>query len=109
MGWQEDQRILQDKEDLIDRIRELAGIEPLGIRPMLRVLAHPEMISQTISYFQSLDVTTKCLNYEAPWSCAKEAEARYENIKYGWLGGTNGVGFDESWCENCRKKVLGDV
>lgn len=108
MGRPDDHHLFEDKEDLIDRITELVGSEPMGVRPMLRILAHPALVSYTVRYFQSLDESSKCLKYEPPWSCAREAEARYENIKYGWLGGINGVGFDESWCENCRKKVLGN-
>lgn len=109
MGWQEDRHILEDKEDLVDRVTELMGAEPLGIRPMLRALAHPQIVQHAVRYFQSLDESTKCLKYEPPWNCAREAEAKYENIKYGWFGGANGIGFDESWCENCRRKVVGDV
>lgn len=106
MGFAEDHHILEDKEDLIDRITELVGGEPAGIRPMLRALAHPQLVQHTVRYFQSMDESSKCLKYEPPWTCAREAEARYENVQYGWLGGVNGVGFDDSWCENCRKKVL---
>jgi hypothetical protein len=108
MTWQDDHNLLQQKEELIDGIRDLVGYEPPGVRVLLRVLAHPDLVQHTRRYFDELDTSTKCIKYEAPWSCALEAEARYENIKYGWMGGAGGIGFDESWCENCRRKVLGD-
>lgn len=95
------------KEDLIDGIKELVGQEPIGLRVLLRVLSHPDIVAEVARYFAGLDVTQRCLNYEPPWNCAKEAEARYENVKYGWLGGAGGIGFDESWCDNCRKRVMG--
>lgn len=108
MTWQEDVSLLQQKDELIDGVKELVGHEPPGIRVLLRVLAHPDLVQHTRRYFEAHDRSTKCLTYEAPWSCAREAEANYENIKYGWLGGAGGIGFDESWCEPCRRKVLGD-
>lgn len=100
--------IRQQKEDLIDSIKELVGQEPVGLRVLLRTLSHPGVVTEVARYFAGLDTTNRCTTYEAPWNCSKEAEARYENIKYGWLGGAGGVGFDESWCPNCRKKVMGD-
>ena len=96
-----------EKEKLVEKITEVAGYEPPGVRVLLRVLAHPAIIEDTIRYFEELDPNSRCLNYEAPWNCAKEAEAKYENIKYGWLGAGHGIGYDEWWCENCRKKVMG--
>lgn len=108
MTWQDDHNLLAKKQELIDGVTELVGYEPLGIRVLLRVLAHPDLVQHTRRYFDDLDQAAKCQMYEPPWSCAKEAEAKYENIQYGWLGGAGGVGFDESWCEPCRKKVLGN-
>lgn len=108
MGSQEDHQLIEQKEELIDGVTSLLGYQPPGVRVLLRVLAHPSLVHLTRQYFSAQDVSLKCLTYESPWSCSKEAEAKYENIKYGWLGGANGVGFDESWCDNCRKKVMGD-
>lgn len=108
MGQDEELGLLpDDKETLIERVKELVGYEPPGIRVLLRVLAHPVLVQHTRRYFDALDGSMKCLFYEPPWSCAKEAEARYENIKYGWLGGVNGSLVD-TWCDNCKRKVLGD-
>jgi len=97
------------REDLIDEVRMTRGIEPPGIRLVLEALAHPELIAETIKYFQGLDKSQMCLLYDAPWNCAREAEAKYENIKYGWTGGAGGIGFDESWCEPCRDRVLNNL
>jgi hypothetical protein len=103
-----DNDILAMREELIDSIKEIIGHEPPGIRVLLRVLSHPSVVAETNRYFTGVDTSNKCLRYEAPWSCGKESEANYENIKYGWLGGASGIGFDESWCSSCRRKVLGD-
>jgi hypothetical protein len=106
--WQDDHNLLTQKEELIEGIKELVGHEPLGVRVLLRVLAHPDLVQHTRRYFDELDQSTKCRIYEAPWCCAREAEAKYENIKYGWTGAVGGISFDEFWCEPCRRKVLGD-
>lgn len=95
-----------EKEELLDRLQELTGAPVPNVRYLLRVLSHPDVIKYTRHYFDSLDESTRCQKYEAPWSCAREAEARYENIKYGWLGAGNGVGYSEWWCEPCRAKVM---
>lgn len=95
------------KEDLLDRIATIVGFEPPGARHLLRVLAHPDVIDLTKEYFESMDKNSMCLTYEYPWNCAREAEARYENIQFGWLGGGSGVGYSEWWCDNCRKKIIG--
>jgi hypothetical protein len=94
------------KEELLDHIQMVTGGLPSNARYILKVLAHPDLIEHTRRYFSEMDDEARCQNYEAPWSCAREAEALYKNIKYGWLGGASGIGFDESWCEPCRRKVL---
>lgn len=108
MALFEDDDLLKQRENLISSVKELVGYEPAGLRVLLRVLSHPDVVQDVSKYFSGLDTSLTCLKYEAPWSCAKEAEASYQNIKYGWLGGANGIGFDESWCPSCRQKVLGD-
>lgn len=95
-----------EKEDLIDRAKSIMGTEPMGIRQLLSLLAHPDMIEHTIKFFNSLDEKHRCEIYDYPWSCAREAEAKYENLNFGWLGAGEGVGFDDSWCESCRRRVL---
>lgn len=91
------------KEDLIESIQEVLGRLPAETRLLIKILAHPDVIAYTNRYFSVLDPRTMCLTYEAPWNCVKEAEARYQTIHEGWLGG---IGIDTSWCENCRKKVM---
>lgn len=95
-----------EKEDLIDAIKEIRPIEPANIRLILDLLAHPDVIQHTIRYFQELDTAQKCLNYEHPWNCAREAEARYQTIQYGWISGAGALGYDDSWCEPCRDRLL---
>lgn len=97
------------REDLIDELASVRGVEPSNIRRILAMLGHPDMIKHTIKYFRDLDGAQECENYEGPWNCAREAEAHYENIQYGWTGGAGGIGFDESWCQPCRDRVMGNT
>lgn len=99
--------VVKRREELIDLISSAVGYEPPGIRVLIRTISHPDIIGEIRRYLDLVDVASRCVKYEAPWSCAREAEARYENIKYGWYGGAGGIGFDESWCPNCRRKVIG--
>jgi hypothetical protein len=94
------------REDLIDELSGIKGTEPAGIRRLLGDLADPAIIEHTIRYFQGLNNARQCLNFEHPWNCAREAEAKYKNIQFGWSGGAGGIGLDESWCEPCRDRVL---
>lgn len=99
----------EEKEDLIDEIKSVLGHEPQGMRQFLALMTHPDLVDHVASYFKLLSNQAgkhACQLYEAPWDCAREAEAKYETIKYGWLGAGSGVGFDESWCEPCRQRVL---
>lgn len=99
----------EEKEDFIDEIKAVLGHEPQGLRQFLGILSHPDLIEHTVDFFKTVDGQAgkhSCELYEFPWSCAREAEAKYETIKYGWLGAGSGVGFDESWCEPCRQRVL---
>jgi hypothetical protein len=96
------------REDLIDELTTFRGVEPSNIRRILSMLSHPDMIKITIKYFQDLDGAQTCEKYEAPWNCAREAEAHYENIQYGWSAGV-GIGFDGSWCTPCRDRVMGNT
>lgn len=97
-----------DKEELVEQIKEVLGYLPDGTRVILSAMCRPDVIDATKRYVSRMDVASLCTNHKAPWSCILEAEARYENVKFGWLGApTSGVGFAEWWCENCRKKVMG--
>lgn len=92
-----------EKEDLVDHIQGVLGYLPENTRHILRILAHPQVIEYTQEYFGKLDNKTRCLRYDPPWSCVRESEARYENIKHGWTGapGPDG-GTQDLWCPNCR-------
>lgn len=94
-----------EKEDLIDRAKSIAGTEPVGIRQLLALLAHPDMIEHTIKFFVAQDEKHRCLVYSYPWSCIREADARYTNLKFGFLGAGPGT-VDPGWCENCQNKIL---
>lgn len=99
----------EEKEDFVDEIKAVLGHEPQGLRQFLGILSHPDLIEHTVSFFKTVSGQSgkhSCELFEFPWSCAREAEAKYETIKYGWLGAGAGVGFDESWCEPCRQRVL---
>ncbi len=98
--------MFDEKEELIERIEEAIGYLPDNTRLILKALSHPNVINAAKHYINVNDEAGRCLKYQYPWSCAKEAEAMYENIKFGWLGGVNGVGYDDNWCEPCRKKVM---
>lgn len=100
---------MSEKEELVSNLLEVFGTIPPLTREVLSMLTHPDVIEQTKLYISEHDVAGRCTKYESPWSCAKEAEALYENIKFGWLGAGNGVGYSEWWCEPCRRKVVGDI
>lgn len=97
-----------EKEDFIDEFKALYGFEPVALRHILTALTHPNLIDHTRKFLASYGSKkeNRCLLYSDPWSCVREAEARYETIKFGWLGAASGVGFDESWCDNCRARVM---
>ena len=97
---------MEEKAELIARIQEVLGIVPGNTSYILNVLVRDDVIEHTKSYIHSMDKASRCEKFKAPWSCAKEAEAMYENIKYGWLGAANGIGYSEWWCEPCRKRVM---
>lgn len=99
---------MKEKEDLIEVLQNIFGHIPQETRLVLKMLGHPNVIGHTKSYINKIDTSSRCTNYEPPWSCAREAEAKYENIKYGWLGAGAGVGFEDWWCDNCRKRVMDD-
>lgn len=97
---------MNEKDELIDSLMETLGYLPIGARALLEALTRPEVIEYTKRYIHVMDKASLCQNYKPPWNCAKEAEARYENIKFGWLGGSNGVSYSDWWCEPCRKRAM---
>ena len=107
MGWREEENLRQLKEDLVDQATSILGHEPAGIRSMLKLLSHPSIIGNVRRYLEALDADAiRCLHYEAPWNCIREADAKYQNMQYGYVGGPM-VGVDDSWCESCLSKVMG--
>lgn len=98
---------MDEKEELLEHMRSILGHIPGNTNFLLKVLVHPDVIEHTKAYVRKMDVGSQCTQYAYPWSCIKEAEAHYENIKFGWLAGSgSGVGLNDSWCENCRRKVM---
>ena len=95
-----------DKEELVEHMQDIVGQVPENVRLVIKLLSHPDLIKFTKRYFNSIDKAGRCRNYEPPWSCAREAEAKYENLKFGWLGGLDGVGYSDHWCEPCRSRVM---
>jgi len=106
MGWRDEENLRQQKEDMVELATSILGHEPVGLRATLKLLSHPGMVESTRRYFESL-VSTDCLHYEAPWNCARESEAKFENLQYGWMGGIYGDEPLSSWCEPCLSKVMG--
>lgn len=97
---------MDEKDKLIKEIQILTGREYASTRTLLKILVHPNVIEYTKRYISSMDEAARCRKFIAPWSCSKEAEAKYENLQFGWLGSSGGLGFDETWCEPCRKRVM---
>jgi hypothetical protein len=96
---------MDEKEDLIDAMSSILGLTPQNTRLILNVLVHPDIIEETKAYIRANDFASLCEKFQAPWDCAKEAEAKFENQKHGWLGAGTSMEFDW-WCEPCRKRVM---
>lgn len=95
-----------EKEDLIDEVKALFGLEPQGLRRAIMVLTHPDLIEYTLKYFKSFDDAHICIRYEAPWNCAQAAHANYESIAPPWIGSAKTVVIGGDWCTPCRKHAL---
>lgn len=96
-----------EKNRLVAKVNSVFGRVPDELRTVIKMLSHPDVIKETITYFNAEDPDLRCRKYESPWNCILEVEARYENVTFGWVGGASGVGYYDGWCENCRKRVLG--
>lgn len=108
-----------EKEDLVDEVKHAVGVEPPGLRKVLAVLAHPEVIKYTLEYFKAHDTTHVCTRFEAPWDCARDSESNYKSIADGWAAwdcarSTSWVASPSTriipgdWCQPCRRKALGE-
>lgn len=97
---------MEEKEELVEQLEATLGLTLTPtMRRLLTALAHPSVIEASRRYIYAMDPNSRCLNFASPWNCALEAEAKYENIEHGWLGGINGVSYSDWWCENCRRRV----
>lgn len=95
---------MDEKEELISEIEAVLGLIPSQTRLILNLLVHPDVIDYTKRYIKAKDEAAKCTLFKPPWDCIKEAEARYENVSFGGVGGSD-MEFD-SWCVACRKRVM---
>lgn len=99
---------LNEKEDLIDEVKQIVGVEPPGFRQALAILAHPEIIQYSLAYFKSHDKDHVCTRFESPWDCARESESNYKSIIYGWIASPSTRVIPGDWCQPCRRKALGE-
>lgn len=109
-SWSKDAPLDMIREELLDKMIEATGRNLSEYRAVLKLLAHPDIIKSSLAYLQAMDFGSRCRRYEAPWSCIRDAEASYENLREGGLAGASSFlnhGMDSWWCENCRQKVMG--
>lgn len=93
------------KEELINQLQAFMGTVPSDARVVIKALAHPQVLRHTLAYFSSLDLSTMCTEYESPWDCEKEAEARYQTLELGWEVRQYDEEYRETWCDNCKERV----
>lgn len=96
---------MNEKEEVIKKIETILGRVPDNTRTILNVLVHPDVINTTKRYIHVHDRSDLCQRYAAPWSCVREAEARFENLRLGWLGAASDVLDEIEWCEPCKNKL----
>lgn len=94
------------KEDLIDEIKAVFGLEPGGVRKTLAILAHPDIIEHAIKYFRELDDGHVCVKYEHPYNCMNVQEASYESLTPHWIGSDRTIVVKGDWCDPCREQAL---
>ena len=96
---------MEEKEDLIDEIKATIGREPQGLRQILGLLSHPDVLETALIFLKGLDRKHACLIYPSPWNCARESEAKYETVKWGWgVVGYNDAEVHDSWCVPCQHR-----
>lgn len=111
MDRRERVRRMESKEDLMDLIKSVAGREPAGVRHILTLLTHREVVDAAVDFLaSSKTVTHRCEIFtEGSWSCVQEAEAKTETIWSPTHLATfeaYGVPYFDAWCEPCRKLHL---
>jgi hypothetical protein len=94
------------KEDLIDEITAVFGLEQVGMRRALAILTHPSVVQHAIEFFKGLDDSHVCIKYEEPWNCASVAEMNYDSVKPHWLASEQTVVIGGDWCQPCREHAL---
>lgn len=102
---------MQAKEDLMELIKSVAGREPAGVRHILTLLTHGEVVDAAIDFLKdSTRVDHRCTIYtEGSWSCIQEYEAKTETIwspRHIAEDEAYGVLYHEQWCDNCRQRHL---
>jgi hypothetical protein len=97
-------RRLEDKEDLIDAIKSVAGREPPGVRHFLNLLSQPDVLPYTIGYFDGAnEFRHTCQIFAAPWDCVMQDEALNETVRTVWDGDEETRYAD--WCDPCRNAL----
>jgi len=111
MNHRERAQRMASKEDLMDLIKSVAGKEPAGIRHILTLLTHEDIVEAAIDFLEgSRRVDLRCTIYTSgSWSCIQEWEEKTSTI---WSprqlaeDEAFGTSFHEDWCDNCRQRYL---
>ena len=111
MDRRERVRRMESKEDLMDLIKSVAGREPAGVRHILTLLTHDDVVDAAIDFLtSSKNVHPRCSIYtDGTWSCIQEYEAKTETIwssKHMAEDEAYGASYHEDWCDNCRQRHL---
>lgn len=111
MDRRERVRRMESKEDLMDLIKSVAGREPAGVRHILTLLTHDEIVDAAVDFLSgSKQVAHRCSVFtEGSWSCLQEYEAKTETIwspRHMAVFEAAGVEYYEEWCDSCRKAHL---
>lgn len=111
MDRRERVRRMESKEDLMDLIKSVAGKEPAGVRHILTLLTHEDIVDAAVDYLNgSRRLNHRCTIYtEGGWSCIQEYEAKTETIwspRHIAEDEAFGTPYHEDWCDNCRQRHL---
>jgi len=97
---------MDEKKQVIKAFGEVTGRTPANLNAILKILAHPDIITQARAYLQANDTTDACQKYQPPWNCLMESEANAQNFSPGWAREIHEV--MENWCVNCRDRLIGE-